>query len=78
MAVGVQVPLLPSMTMSPAQVSAGRSVSRIIMRKLHDAVLPLASAALQVTTFVPRGIIDPLGGLQESVAPGQLSRTVAE
>ena len=47
------------------------------MRKLQEAVLPLESAALQVTTLVPTGIIEPLGGLQDRVAPGQLSRTVA-
>src|SRR5436190_2540719 len=77
-AIGVQVPLLPSTMMSPGHVSAGRSESWITMRKLQEAMLPLESAALQVTTLVPTGIIEPLGGLQDRVAPGQLSRTVAE
>ncbi|MCI0390304.1 MAG: hypothetical protein MOB07_16260 [Acidobacteria bacterium] len=77
-AIGVQLPLLPSITMSPGHVSTGRSRSRIVTRKVHAAVLLLVSEALHVTQFVPTGIMDPLGGLQERVAPGQLSRTVAE
>ena len=48
------------------------------MRKLQAAVFPLESAALHVTTLVPTGSIEPLGGLHDRVAPGQLSRTVAE
>src|SRR5215203_2024207 len=37
---------------------------------------PLASLAVQVTRLVPTGKIDPDGGAQETVAPGQLSNTL--
>jgi hypothetical protein len=40
------------------------------------AVLPLASVAVQVTVDVPTGNIDPDGGTQATVAPGQLSLKV--
>jgi hypothetical protein len=74
----LQLPLVPSITMSAGQFSVGRSVSRTTTRNVHVAVLPLVSTALQVTELVPTGIMVPLGGLQEIVEPGQLSRTVAE
>ena len=74
----LQTPLLPSIRMSAGQVSVGRSESRTMIRKLHPAVLPLVSTALQITRLVPIGIMAPLAGVQVSVAPEQLSRTVAE
>jgi hypothetical protein len=39
------------------------------------AVLPEPSVAVQLTVVVPAGNIEPDGGLQEDVAPGQLSVT---
>ena len=40
-------------------------------------VLPLASVAWQVTVLVPFGKLEPLGGVQLVVEPGQLSLGVA-
>lgn len=39
-------------------------------------MLPDASVAVQVTVVVPTGRIDPEGGLQTVVTPGQLSEAV--
>src|SRR5262249_48359976 len=44
--------------------------------KLHAAVLPEASVAVQVTVLTPSGKHDPDGGLQAVVTPGQLSEAV--
>ena len=44
--------------------------------KPQVAVLPDESVAVQVTVVVPTGRIEPLGGLQTAVTPGQLSETV--
>lgn len=44
--------------------------------KLHDAVLPLVSVAVQVTLVVPTGKTDPEGGVHEATTPGQLSEAV--
>ena len=46
--------------------------------KLHEAVLPEVSVAVQVTVVVPTGNIEPEAGLQTTVTPGQLSVAVAE
>jgi len=45
--------------------------------KLQVAVLLDASVAVQVTVVVPIGKQAPLGGLQTTVTPGQLSDAVA-
>jgi hypothetical protein len=37
------------------------------------AVLPAPSVAVQVTVVVPFGKVEPEGGLQVTVTPGQLS-----
>jgi hypothetical protein len=58
------------------QVMTGGSVSLITMLKVQLVLLLLASVAVQVTTVVPLGKVDPLGGAQTIVAPGQLSVTV--
>ena len=42
----------------------------------HEAVLPEASVAVQVTVVVPTGKADPEGGTQTTVTPGQLSDAV--
>ena len=41
--------------------------------KLHLAVLPDISVAVQFTGAVPLAKMEPLGGLHCKVAPGQLS-----
>jgi hypothetical protein len=41
-------------------------------------VRPPASVAVQLTVVVPFGNVDPDGGTQLAVAPGQLSFGVAE
>src|SRR5579871_4064077 len=43
------------------------------MLKLQEAVLPAASVAVQVTCVVPAGKVEPDGGSQLIVTPGQLS-----
>ena len=45
--------------------------------KLQVEVLPEASVPVQVTGVVPFGKVEPEGGEQATVAPGQLSVTVA-
>ena len=42
-----------------------------------DETLPLASVAVQLTDVTPFGKVDPDGGVQAAVAPGQLSLAVA-
>jgi hypothetical protein len=44
-----------------------------VTRKLHEPVFPLASVTVHVTTLVPNGKVDPLGGAHTTVAPPQLS-----
>jgi hypothetical protein len=51
-------------------------MSKVVTAKLHDAVLPLASCAVQVTVVVPIPNVEPEGGTHVKVAPGQLSVTV--
>jgi hypothetical protein len=41
--------------------------------KEQVAVLALASVAVQVSVVVPTGKLEPEGGLQTTVTPGQLS-----
>jgi len=65
------------MFMSAGQMIVGASWSRTSMEKLQAAVLPLVSWAVQVTLTMPFAKIDPEGGEQETVAPGQLSDTAA-
>jgi hypothetical protein len=51
----------------------GLSSSFTVTVKAHDAVLPLASVAVQATVLVPLGKAEPLGGMQFVVTPEQLS-----
>ena len=61
------------------QVIDGASVSFTVTVKEHAAEeFPLASVAVQVTVVVPFANVEPEGGLQVAVAPGQLSLTVGE
>jgi hypothetical protein len=57
--------------------SMGGWLSLTVTIKLHEAELPLASVAVQVTVVLPVEKFDPEGGLQLTVtAPGQLSLAV--
>jgi hypothetical protein len=64
---------LTFVTMLPGQVNVGGSVSITKTLKLQLAVLPLASVAVQFTGVVPLPKLDPLAGVQLTLAPGQLS-----
>jgi hypothetical protein len=44
--------------------------------KLHVAVLPDASVAVAVTIVVPFGNMEPEGGVETTLTPGQLSDAV--
>ena len=57
-------------------LSSCRHPLNTVTVKLHVAVLPDVSVAVQVTVVVPTGKIEPLGGLHTEVTPGQLSDTV--
>ena len=56
---------------------AGGSVSLMFTLKAQPCVLPEASRAKQVTVVTPFLNVDPLADEQTTVAPGQLSVTVA-
>jgi hypothetical protein len=63
--------------MLAGQVTAGGCVSLTVTVKVHALVLPLPSVPVQVTGVVPLAKVEPLAGLQATVAPGQLSVTLA-
>jgi hypothetical protein len=48
-------------------------MSNAVTVKLHVAVFPEVSVAVQVTVVVPSGTLEPDAGLQATVTPGQLS-----
>ena len=54
-------------------LSSCRHTLKTVTVKVHVAVLPDVSVAVQVTVVVPTGKQDPDGGLQLAVTPGQLS-----
>ncbi len=54
----------------------GGSLSTTVTVKVQEAVLPDASVAVQVTGVAPFGKVEPDGGLQLVVTPGQLSLAV--
>jgi hypothetical protein len=56
--------------MSAGQVKSGAVVSRTVTEKLHVAVLPPLSVAVQVTVVVPIGKVLPLAGLHVTVGFG--------
>ena len=59
--------------------SSGVAVSgcrRTMTENAQLLMLPLTSSAVHCTRFVPCAKVDPEGGEQTTVAPGQLSRTV--
>jgi hypothetical protein len=57
----------------PGHVIAGGCVSFTVTVNWQLVVLFAASVAVHVTVVVPFGKIDPDGGAQPAVAPGQLS-----
>jgi len=59
------------------QVIVGGCRSRTTTVKLHPAVLPDASVAVQLTVLVPFGKVEPLNGVQTTLTPAQLSLAVA-
>ena len=62
--------------MSAGHVMTGLSRSRTSTWKLHAAVLPLVSRAVQITMATPLLKLEPDGGEHETLAPGQLSLTL--
>src|SRR5437762_1302746 len=64
-------------TMPPGQVITGNWVSFTVTLNMQLALFPLASSAVQVTTFVPLAKALPFVGLQVTVTPEQLSVAVA-
>jgi hypothetical protein len=58
-----------------ALLSSCRHRSKVVTAKLHVAVLPEVSVAVQVTVVVPVGKQLPEAGEHTTVAPGQLSVT---
>jgi len=67
--------VLKSSTFAGLESSCKRPLNTVT-EKLQLAVRPAASVAVQVTVVVPAGRTDPLGGLQTTVTPGQLSEAV--
>ena len=59
------------------QLMLGASVSLIVTVNMQPLVFPEVSVARQVTRFVPLLKVEPLGGVQTNVTPGQLSAAVA-
>jgi hypothetical protein len=73
----VHAPGAVLVTMSLGQVMIGGWVSFTTTEKLHVALFPATSVAVQFTVFVPRAKTLPLVGLQLTLTPGQLSVAVA-
>lgn len=60
------------------QVMVGGCASLTVTVNWQLALLFDASVAVQVTVVVPFGNVEPVGGTQSTVTPGQLSVAVAE
>src|SRR5438105_4960119 len=63
-------------TILPGQAITGFSVSLTVTVKLQLAVLLDVPVAVQLTVLVPFAKVDPLGGVQAILTPGQLSVAV--
>jgi hypothetical protein len=63
-------------TKFPVLVSSCRQKLDVVTVNEHDAVFPEASVAVQVTVVAPTASVEPDGGLQAVVTPGQLSLAV--
>ena|SRR5262249_41962770 len=57
-------------------LSSCRQALKTLTLKLQLAVLPEVSVAVHVTVVVPAGNVEPDGGTQAVVTPGQLSEAV--
>jgi hypothetical protein len=57
-------------------LSSCRQALKTLTVKVQLAVLPEVSVAVHVTVVVPAGNVEPDGGLQTVVTPGQLSEAV--
>jgi hypothetical protein len=57
-------------------LSSCRHTSNTVTVKLHTAVFPAPSLAVQLTVVVPREKTEPDGGIHVTVTPGQLSVAV--
>ena len=68
--------LLPMKTVPGFESSCKQTLNTPTL-KLHVAVLPDISVAVQVTVVVPIAKQLPLGGVQTTATPGQLSEAVA-
>ena len=55
----------------------GGSLSFTVTVKLQESVLPDASVAVHFTVVVPLTNVEPDGGVQDDVTPGQLSVAVS-
>src|SRR5512143_781288 len=64
--------MLNSTTLLGLESSCKRPLNTVTV-KLHGAVRPAVSVAVQVTVVVPTGKVDPLAGTHAVVTPGQLS-----
>jgi hypothetical protein len=62
--------------MLAGQEMVGGCVSFTVTVKLHVAVWPAASVAVDITVVVPTGKTEPEAGLLTTVTPGQLSAAV--
>jgi hypothetical protein len=62
-------------TTFPGFESSTRHALNTLTWKLQVAVFPEESVAMQVTVVVPVAKVEPDGGLQVTIAPGQLSVT---
>ena len=72
-----RVPSVPWLILLGQPLITGASSSLTVTVKVQSAELfPLASVAWQVTVVVPFGKVEPLGGVQVVVEPGQLSLAV--
>jgi hypothetical protein len=63
-------------TTFPGLESSCRQKLKAFTLNVQVAILPEASVAVQVTVVVPTGKVEPDGGLQTAVTPGQLSVAV--
>lgn len=70
-----KLPPAPSAPPIGGRKPVNPSAPRVTL-KVHEALLPAASVAVQVTLLVPMGKRLPEGGLQMTVPPEQLSEAV--
>ena len=64
------------LVMFAGHAMVGFSASVTVTVKLHVALFPDVSVAVQLTVVVPTGKVEPDAGEQTTVTPGQLSVAV--